>query len=310
MHPILNKFKPYNKAVLFLNKTTITKHKLSLRLVLKDFFKEIVHDDIQSKAQSMAFNFILAIFPAIIFLFTLIPYLPIGDYTAEILAFMSHSMPTNMYEMMSGTILDILKKPRGGLLSFGFLLSIFAAMNGTLSMMNAFNQCYNNTVDKRGFIKTRLIALGLTLLLVITLIVAIIVLNIGEFLINYLKDLEYVKSYVIYMVNTFRYLILVTMFFFATSMIYFLAPSVRIRWSFFSYGAVIATLLNVIASVSFTVYINNFSSYNKLYGSIGTLIGMMLWFYITSLVLLIGFEINASIDAVKMIKNKTSKAKF
>ncbi len=307
MHPILNKFKPYNKAVLFLHKTTITKYNLSLRLVLKDFVKEIIHDDIQSKAQSMAFNFILAIFPAIIFLFTLIPYLPIGDYTTEILSFMSQSMPTNMYEMMSGTILDILSKPRGGLLSFGFLLSIFAAMNGTLSMMNAFNQCYKNTVEKRGFIKTRLVALGLTLLLVVSLLVAIIVLNIGEFLINYLQNLEYIKSYIIYLINAFRYIILVTMFFFATSMIYFLAPAVRIRWSFFSYGAVIATLLNVVASVSFTIYINNFSSYNKLYGSIGTLIGMMLWFYITSLVLLIGFEINASIDTVRNIKNKTTK---
>lgn len=307
MHPILNKFKPYNKVVLFLHKTTITKHKLSLRLILKDFFKEIIHDDIQSKAQSMAFNFILAIFPAIIFLFTLIPYLPIGDYTAEILSFMSQSMPTNMYEMMSSTILDILKKPRGGLLSFGFLLSIFAAMNGTLSMMNAFNHCYKNTVEKRGFLKTRLVALGLTLLLVVSLLVAIVVLNIGEFLINYLKDLEYIKSYIIYLINAFRYIILVTMFFFATSMIYFLAPSVRIRWSFFSHGAVIATVLNVITSVSFTIYINNFSSYNKLYGSIGTLIGMMLWFYITSLVLLIGFEFNASIDAVKTIKNKIGK---
>lgn len=307
MHPLLNKFKPYNKVVLFLNKTTITKHKLSLRLVLKDFFKEIIHDDIQSKAQSMAFNFILAIFPAIIFLFTLIPYLPIGDYTAEILNFMSHSMPTNMYEMMASTILDIIKKPRGGLLSFGFLLSIFAAMNGTLSMMNAFNQCYNNTVDKRGFLKTRLVALGLTCLLIITLIVAISVLNIGEFLINYLKNLEYVKSIVIYLVNIFRYLILVFMFFIATSIIYFFAPSVRIRWSFFSHGAVIATFLNVISSVSFTIYINNFSSYNKLYGSIGTMIGMMLWFYITSLVLLIGFEFNASIDTVRIFKNKTTK---
>lgn len=307
MHPFLNKFKPYNKFVLFLHKTTITEHQLSLRLILKDFFKEIVIDDIQSKAQSMAFNFILAIFPAIIFLFTLIPYLSIGDYTAEILSFMSQSMPTNMYEMMSGTILDIIKKPRGGLLSFGFILSIFAAMNGTLSMMNAFNQCYKNTQEKRGFLKMRLIALGLTLLLVLSLIVAIVVLNIGEFFINYLKDLEYVKSYIIYLVNTFRYVILVTMFFFATSTIYFLAPSIRIRWSFFSYGAVIATVLNVFASVSFTIYINNFSSYNKLYGSIGTLIGMMLWFYITSLVLLIGFEFNASIDAVKLIKNKTHK---
>jgi membrane protein len=154
-------------------------------------------------------------------------------------------------------------------------------------------------MEKRSFIKTRLIAVGLTLLLVTILLVAIIILNLGKFLIDYLRHIEYAKTYILDIVNVLRYIVLVAMFFFATSIIYFIAPSVKMRWSFFSHGAALATVLNVIASVSFMIYINNFSSYNKLYGSIGSIIAMMLWFYITSLVLLIGFEFNASIDAVR-----------
>lgn len=300
----LLKSKPYLKIISFLDISTITKHKLSLSAVLQDFYKEIIADDIQSKAQTMAFNFILAFFPGIIFLFTLIPYLPVGDYSDQMLNLMSQSMPSSIYDLLSGTINDIVQRPRGGLLSFGFLLSLFAAMNGTLSMMNAFNHCYNNVADKRGFLKTRLIAISLTLLLILVLILSIAILNIGEFLIQYLRNIEYAKTYILDIVNVLRYIILVSMFFFATSMIYFIAPSVNTRWSFFSHGAVLATILNVVASVSFMVYINNFSSYNKLYGSIGSIIAMMLWFYITSLVLLIGFEFNASIDAVRVSRKK------
>lgn len=302
----LLKHKFYLKIISFLDISTITKHKLSLRAVLVVFYKEIIEDDIQSKAQTMAFNFILAIFPGIIFLFTLIPYLPVGDYSAEMLNLMSQSMPSTIFDLMSGTINDIVQRPRGGLLSFGFLLSLFAAMNGTLSMMNAFNHCYKNTTEKRGFLKTRLIAVSLTLLLVLVLIISIFVLNIGEFLIEYLRNIEYAKTYILDIVNVLRYIILVSMFFFATSLIYFIAPSVNHRWSFFSHGAVLATILNVVASVSFMIYINNFSSYNKLYGSIGSIIAMMLWFYITSLVLLVGYEFNASIDSVR-ISNKIKK---
>jgi membrane protein len=107
----IKKLKPYKLFIRFLEHTTITKYKLSLKAVLDDFFKEIINDDIQSKAQTMAFNFILAIFPGIIFLFNLIPYLPVGDYTNEMLNFMNHSMPSSIYDLLAGTIIDECLQP-------------------------------------------------------------------------------------------------------------------------------------------------------------------------------------------------------
>ncbi len=304
----IKKLKIYNKTLVKVGKVHITKDKINLLTVLKFFIREVQQDNVQSKAQAMAFNFILAIFPGIIFLFTLVAYLPIADAKNEIMYFISSSVPASMYDLIADTIEDILLKPRGGLLSLGFILSLYAAVNGTASMIDAFNDCYK-TQDKRGFLMSKLVAIGLTLLLVFVLIFSIITLNVGEFLLGYFSEVHFLSNLMIYVINIFRYAILVGMFFIATSVIYYIAPTIRVRWGFFSHGAILATIINMIVSVSFSIYINNFASYNKLYGSIGSIIGMMLWFYLTSLVLLIGFEFNASIDAVKHIKKKSFEPK-
>jgi membrane protein len=107
------------------------------------------------------------------------------------------------------------------------------------------------------------------------------------------------RDYIYNLLNLSQYLIVVFTFFFSISFIYYLAPNVTVRWNFFSIGSVIATVLTIIVSYGFSIYLNNFASYNKLYGSIGTFIGLMLWLYIMSYIILIGFEINAAIDAAK-----------
>ncbi|MDX2191199.1 MAG: YihY/virulence factor BrkB family protein [Bacteroidota bacterium] len=282
-----------------LHEIRFTKHQLSLLEVVDEFFAELKNDEVISKAQSMAFNFLLALFPGMLFFLNLLPIIPIPNLTNEILLFLEQTLPGPIYVLFHDSIIDILKKPRTGLLSFGLFFALLASMNGVLSLMVAFNNCYNNAVEKRGFFQLRMVALLITLLLVAVLILAIVIMSVGESLIILVQQTPDMQPFIIQLIKSFRFIILTAVFFTAISIIYFIAPSIKVRWHFFSHGAIIASLLCVTVSVIFSYYIENFSSYNQLYGSIGTFLGLMLWFYLTSLVLLIGFEINASIDTIR-----------
>lgn len=296
----------FNLLIDALKKRHLPKKQVSLYDIILIFIDKLKKDEIFERANSVAFNFTLAIFPAIIFLFTLIPYLEffIPDLDVKIMGFFEEVMPGSMYDVASSTIEDIISKPRGGLLSFGFLLALYLATNGMSSLMVAFNKCYR-TVEKRSFFKTRLIATILTFMLALVLVLAIVLLIVGQQVINILESLPYIEGYVVYLIIIMRFIVVFIVFFTAISSIYYLAPAVTSRWRFFSFGSFIATLLSLAVSYGFSFYINNFATYNKLYGSIGALIALMIWFSILSVILLVGFEINASIDkAVKASLDK------
>ncbi len=276
----------------------VAKSSLSLVDFLILFFKQVQVDNINSKANAMAFNFMMAIFPGIIFLFTLIPYFPIPDLQDQLIDFLSDAIPASIYEMLRETIEDIISKPRGGLLSFGFLFALYAAMNGTLSMMNSFDECHKSAKKKRGFFHARFIALGLTLINALVLIVSVSILLVGEQALDYLYRFHQISQFNYYLLLMVRYITAIFSFFLLTAFIYYFAPSVHTRWSFFSFGAFVATALNILVTVAFSIYLSNFATYNKLYGSIGTIIALMLWLYLTSIVLLIGFEMNAVLEMV------------
>ncbi len=285
----------------------VSRYKVSLFEVLRIFFNQIKKDDLQTKANAMAYNFILSVFPGIIFIFTLIPYIPIAHLDVEIMEFLSNTMPKSLFDQASETILDIVSKQRGGLLSLGFLLSLYAAMNGSLAMMGAFNNCYK-TVDKRGFLKTRLIALAITFMLIFVLLIAIVIITIGELVLGYLeKNTQIFDNYIWYLLLILRYLMVIIAFFFSISFIYYYAPALHKRFGFLSFGSVVATILIILVSLGFSVYLNNFATYNKVYGSIGTLIALMLWFYLISYILLIGFELNACVDTVRILEERKLK---
>jgi len=267
------------------------------------FFKKIQEDNISSKANGMAFNFMMAIFPGIIFLFTLIPYFPVENLQEQILSFMEDAMPSTIYELLRETISDIISRQRGGLLSFGFLFALYAAMNGTVSMMSAFDECHNSRA-KRSFISMRLVALFITIINALVLIVSVAMLLAGEHVLDYLYSFHQISAFNYFILMFLRYVTVVISFFLLTAFIYFIAPSVQTRWRFFSLGAFVATVLNILVTIGLSIYLNNFATYNKLYGSIGTIIALMLWLYLTSVVLLIGFEINALIELVQKEEKK------
>lgn len=290
--------RPVKKALKYLAFKKIAQSSMSLLDFLILFFKQIQEDNINSKANAMAFNFMMAIFPGIIFLFTLIPYFPIKGLQDQILTFMEGAMPLSIYSLMRETVSDIISRPRGGLLSFGFLFALYAAMNGTLSMMTAFDECHKSS-EKRGFLKARFIALSITLINALVLIVSVTVLLVGEQVLDYLYSFHQISAFNYYIFMLIRYVTVIVSFFFLTAFIYYFAPSVHTRWSFFSLGAFVATALNILVTVGLSVYLSNFATYNKLYGSIGTIIALMLWLYMTSMVLLIGFEMNAVLEVAK-----------
>lgn len=295
------------QALIVLKAIKVSRYKVSLLDVLKIFLNQVGKDDLQTKANAMAYNFILAVFPGIIFLFTLIPYIPIDNLDIEIMELLANTMPKSLFEQASETILDIVSKQRSGLLSFGFVMSLFAAMNGSLAMISAFNNCYK-TVDKRGILKTRLIALAITLVLILVLLIAIVIITIGEVVISYLEhNTQIFDNYIWYLLIILRYVMVILAFFFSISFIYYYAPAVNKRFGFLSFGSVVATTLIIVISLGFSVYLNNFATYNKVYGSIGTLIALMLWFYLISYVLLIGFELNACVDTVRIIQERNLK---
>ncbi|TRX53050.1 YihY/virulence factor BrkB family protein [Fulvivirga sp. M361] len=297
----------YKSLVVVLKSIKFTRYEgLSLYEIIGVFIEKITRDSIIERAEAVAYNFTLAIFPAIIFLFTLTPYIHefIPDVSrTTILEFIGEFMPENMYEVTSTTIEDIVGNQRGGLLTFGAVFSLFLATNGMLSLMKAFNACYK-TMDKRGFIKTRLVATGLTFMLALVLILAIILLVIGNFLIDFINQIEWldIEDFLIYLFLVLRFLVIFIVFFLAISFIYYFGPAVHYNWRFFSIGSLISTILCLAVSYGFSYYVANFATYNKLYGSIGVLIALMIWQFILTIVLLVGYEINASIHQAYRIK--------
>ena len=280
---------------------------VSLYKVLKIFSKNIDEDEIMDKANGVAYNFILAIFPTIIFLFTLIPYITnwIPEVnTKSIMEFLATLMPPSMYDVVATTIEDIIGNSRGGLLTFGVLFALFLASNGMMALMRAFNSCYK-TQERRGVIKTRLIATGLTLNLALVLFLAVILLVVGQLVLNYvlahLPEFRWLNldDYTVQMILVLRFLVIFIVFFFAIATIYYFGPAVHYDWRFFSLGSILATLGTLGVSYGFSFYITNFGSYNKIYGSIGVLIALMIWVQLVTTVLLFGYEIDASIHEAK-----------
>lgn len=299
----------YHTLLDILKSIKLKKRNISVYDILVVFVKKVKRDEIVERANSVAFNFTLAIFPAIIFLFTLIPYIHYPpQLDVRIMRFLKDVMPYSLYDAAASTIEDIVSKPRGGLLSLGFILALYLATNGMSSLMRAFNKCYR-TVDKRSFLKTRLIATALTFTLAFELFFAIILLIVGQLFITVLDDYIQIKDYVVHLIVVLRFIVVFIVFLTGISCIYYLAPAVHNRWRFFSFGSFIATLLSLCVSYGFSFYINNFATYNKLYGSIGALIAIMVWLSILSVVLLLGFEINASIDQATREKEESKASK-
>jgi membrane protein len=260
---------------------------------------------ITTRASSLAFNFFLAFFPAVIFLFTLIPYIPIEGFQETLMELLGSVLPESTNKMAFKTIDDIVNNPRGGLLSVGFVLALYFSTNGVSALIEAFNSSFHIR-ESRSFLYQRFISLVLTLILSVMLIFTISTLIFGKSYLGSLLADGTISTEYLYLFSFLRWFIMFTFLLFGISLLFYLAPNLQVRWKLFSPGTIFSSLFIIITSIIFSYYINNFAQYNQIYGSIGTLIIILLWMYFNSIILLTGFEINASIIASKKHCNSNS----
>jgi membrane protein len=267
------------------------------------FSNQVKKVGLEDRARSIAFSFLTAIPAAAIFICTLIPYLPVSQQIKHQLLLITRDITPNQntYVLVSKFLEDFLEKPRVGLLSFGFVLALFYSSNAMMGIMRSFNKSliYNT---KRNVFQARWMAIKLTTLVLFMVIGSVIILvTQAELLRNLLKWLHIQNHSARWLFRTLRWVVIIPLFYIAIAYIYKYGPSVHKRWRLFSPGTLLATFLTILTTLFFSYWVNNFATYNKVYGSIGTVMILMLLIYFNSLVLLIGYELNVSIHHLKVI---------
>ena len=273
--------------------------------VIEFFAKQVKAIGMKERAAAIAFNLVMAIPPAIIFLFTLIPYLPISkEFIAALDSLIRDIIPGQQHNSPLISFLhDFIKKPRTGLLSLGFILSLYFSSNAFLGIMRSFDKNYMG-FKKRNVFEKRKEALRLTLILFVLVFASVLLLAARGPVLQWVG----VKSHATRtFINNIRWVIIVLLFFACISYIYRHAPAVHKKWRLINPGSILATFLMILFTLFFSYWVNHFGRYNQLYGSIGTILILMLLIYFNSLVLLIGFELNVSISSLKRIAEERNK---
>lgn len=269
----------------------------SLYDLLDIYITGIIKGSFSPRASSIAFSFFLALFPFLLFLLNLIPYVPIPNFQQRFLIFIEALLPPQTTQFFYPIIADIAVNPRAGLISFAFLLSIFLTANGVNAIFSAFQYSFHVTIN-RNFFKQYLVAIGVSIFLALLLLTSVGVILYGEYIIHDLQSRDYIKN-AVFWVSFFQYLVFVVMVYVVMATLYYYGTKEGKSSRFFSIGALATTILFILTTYFFGIYINNFSNYNELYGSIGALLILMLYIWINANLLLLGFELNISIKRLK-----------
>jgi membrane protein len=240
----------------------------------------------------------MALFPFALFILNLIPYIPIEGFQADFLQFVKEGVPPNTYDAIYKIISDILNNSHSGLLSTGFLLSIFLMANGLNGILGGFESS-RHVLNKRGFLNQYLVALGMSLLLSLLLLVTVAAIVVFEVFIQK-TIIQDVLSDRIPLIILGRYAFVILMILVTTSILFKFGTKDTEKTAFISIGSVFTTILIILSSYGFGIWVIRFSKYNELYGSIGTLLIMMFYIWINCMILLLGFELNASINKLRM----------
>lgn len=268
---------------------------ISIYEVLLFVWEEIGKDDITTRANSAAFSFFISIFPSILFILTLVPYFPMGqEMLLTLQANLNSFMPGDVGAFI-GTLITDLRTLRGGLLSFGFIAAIYFASNGMDALMRGFEKHDVIGFRDRNWVERRIYAIVMTLILFFLMLFAILVVAVGHQVIEYFTARMEAGILWQIILALVRYLLTILVLYAGISFIYKFGPSLRKRSRFFSPGALLATLGCIMSTIGFSFFIDNYSQYNQLYGAISALIIAMVWLQIICFVILVGFELNASI---------------
>ena len=271
---------------------------LALYDVLQFFRRQIKQQGLAERASAIAYNFIMALPPSLLFLFTLVPYLPFISKRG--IKYQMHSLildiiPSKVYNKQVIAFADtFIDGNKLGLLSFGLLFTLFFSSNGMMGIMRSFNKNYEG-FEKRKGLQKRGIALRLTIVIFGLLFGYFLLLIMQGALLKLVVQSNTLRTIITYS----RWLLIIMLVYLTIGFIFRYAPAVRKRWKFSSAGTLLATVLSLIATLAFSLFVTNFARYNALYGSIGTIMMLMALIYLNSLALLIGFELNVSIHTLK-----------
>lgn len=275
---------------------------LSLYDLFEMYILGIINGALSIRASAVAYSFFMAIFPFLLFIIVLIPYIPIESFQSEFLNFLDASLPPNTSEFFNQNIFEnINKNSSGGLLSSVFIVSMLLMSNGVNAVFSGFENSYHQKLN-RNFINQYLHAFGVSIILVLILISTLVGVGFLEIYIVHpiyqslnmtdsVSELEWI--------NALKFLFFILMIYLGTAVLYFFGTKDGRLFRFFSIGALLTTFLVLLNSYLFGIYIENFSTYNQLYGSIGALLILLFYFWLNAIILLLGFELNASLQRLK-----------
>ncbi|MDG1779154.1 MAG: YihY/virulence factor BrkB family protein [Flavobacteriaceae bacterium] len=275
---------------------------LTLYDLLEMYILGIIYGALSIRASAVAFSFFMAIFPFLLFIIILIPYIPFEGFQSDFLNFLDASLPPNTSDFFNQNIFENINKNRGGgLISSVFLISMFLMSNGVNAVFSGFENSYHQQLN-RNFINQYLYAFGVSIILVFILIVTIIGVGFCEiYLIHPLYDSLNLNDAAseLFWIDASKFLFFILMIYLTIAVLYFFGTKEGKQSRFFSVGALFTTFLVLINSYLFGYYIENFSNYNQLYGSIGALLILLFYLWLNAIILLLGFELNASLQRLK-----------
>lgn len=257
----------------------------------RDLYQQITDDNVFNGAAALGFYLTLSIFPALIAVMAVIPYLPIANVDQAIMDLLRQALPANAAELVEGVVTQVTSQRRGGLLSVGILLALWTASSGMYAIMQQLNITYH-VQEARSFLKARAVAIGLTLLFALLVIGALSLVVLGGTIQGWLGERLGFSSALLWVFAAVRWVIIALGLLLAFALIYYLAPNVEQKFVFITPGSVMGAVLLIVASLGFAFYTTNFADYDATYGSIGAVIVLMFWLYLTGLVILLGSEIN------------------
>lgn len=267
--------------------------------VARFFFQGMTDRRFTLAGMAMAYRFFFAVFPALILVFTLIPYFPVDNLQDRVLEFLQTVVPGDSLGFVSEVVNEFFDKPSAGLIYLNVGLLLFSSLGGIKVMMRAFSKD-SDLFEDRNFIRHNAVALMIMVLLIVLFLIMLGVLIAGELGTAYLlKNQKASPELVANIFRVFYWLVIFLALEVGVSILYYLAPSTKFRWKFFSPGSLVGGVLILLAISGFRTFFARFTDYNKIYGSLGAIMVLMVWFYWISIVLLIGFELNSAVEAAK-----------
>jgi len=278
---------------------------MTLLYLLRAYFKGVVKGALGSRASSIAYSFFMAIFPALLFLLNLVPYIPIENFDIKFMLFIYDLIPTQSLDFFKPIIIDISQNERAGLASFAGLLALFLTANGVNAIFSGFEGSHYNEIS-RSFFRQYAVAVGTSIILALLLVTTISVVIYFELLLSSLRERDFMSNDMdIALLSIGKNLFLIIMIYAVVATLYYFGTKEGRKSRFFSPGALMTTILFMITTYLFGIYIDNFGTYNELYGSIGALLIMMLYIWLNSNLILLGYELNATLQKLRILqKNK------